>query len=188
MKKIFQKLGGLKYIIVLVAGVLLRLLPFKAPNLEPVMASVMPFAKKNGYVSGFIFGFLSMVLFDLVDSEVGPWTWGTGIVYGLIGAFAYSFFKNKSPRPINFLTYSIMGTLLYDALTGLTLGPIFFNQTFMSALMGQIPFTAIHLLGNSVLALSLSPLLYRWLATNPKLETKILISQTNQSQTQKIVS
>lgn len=183
IKKIFQKIGGIKYFIVLIAGILLRLLPFKAPNLEPVMAGVMPFAKKNGYLSGFIFGFISMALFDFVDGDVGPWTWITATIYGGIGAGAYYFLKNKSPRPLNFFTYSIIGTLIFDALTGLTTGPLFFGQPFLVALTGQIPFTLIHLLGNGVLALTLSPLLYHWLIKNPNLAFKKISLPTKTSET-----
>lgn len=167
-----KKLGGLKYLIALAAGIALRFLPFKAPNIEPVMAATMPMAKKNGAISGFLFAFLSMILFDVIDGKVGPWTWITALVYGSIGVSAYYFFKNKSSRPLNYFAFSIVGTLAFDALTGLTIGPLFFNQPFMIALIGQIPFTLIHLAGNSVLALAVSPLIYHWLVLNPKLATK----------------
>ena len=167
-----KKIGGLKYLIVLTGGILLRFIPFRAPNLEPIMAATMPLAKKYGRLSGFSFGFLSMILFDFFDGKVGAWTWVTAVAYGLIGLAAYSFFKNKQNRPLNYLAFSVVGTIVYDALTGLTVGPIFFHQPFMVALIGQIPFTLIHLAGNSVLALAVSPLIYRWLVLNPKLETQ----------------
>ena len=172
MKKIFNKFGGLKYLTVLIGGILLRFIPFRAPNLEPVMASAMPFAKKYGRLSGFSFAFLSMVLFDILDGKVGAWTWITATVYGLIGIAAAIYFKNKSNHPLNYLKFSVVSTLAFDALTGLTLGPLLFHQPFMVALIGQIPFTLIHLAGNSVLALAVSPLIYRWLVLSPKLETK----------------
>ena len=172
MKKTFNRFGGLKYLIVLTGGILLRFIPFRAPNLEPVMAATMPFAKKYGRLSGFSFVFLSMVLFDFFDGKVGTWTWVTAIAYGLIGLAAYSFLKNKQNRPLNYLAFSVVGTIVYDALTGLTIGPLVFHQPFMVALIGQIPFTLIHLAGNSVLALAVSPLIYRWLALSPKLETQ----------------
>ncbi len=170
--KSWEGKSGLKYLTVLVGGILLRFIPFRAPNLEPVMASTLPFAKKYGRINAFFFAFLSMVLFDILDGKVGPWTWITAIVYGGIGIGAYYFLKNKSAQPLNFLTCSIIGTIVYDALTGLTIGPIFFNQTFAVALAGQIPFTLIHLVGNSVMALAVSPLIYRWLVLNPKLKTQ----------------
>lgn len=48
---------------------------------------------------------------------------------------------------------------MYDILTGLTVGPLFFQQPFLQALMGQIPFTVLHLSGNVTLALILSPII-----------------------------
>lgn len=168
MKKLNQKIGGLKYFIILVAGIALRFLPFKAPNIEPVMASTMPLAKKYGHTSAFIFAFLSMALFDVIDGEVGAWTWVTAVVYGVIGITASYYFKNKSNRPINYLKFSIVSTLAFDALTGLTIGPIFYGQSFIIALVGQIPFTAIHLLSNGILAVALSPAIAYWLEMKPK--------------------
>jgi len=49
--------------------------------------------------------------------------------------------------------------------TGLTLGPLFFNQPFAIALAGQVPFTALHLLGNVGLAFFVSPLVNKWIST-----------------------
>ncbi|MEK7138276.1 MAG: ECF transporter S component [Patescibacteria group bacterium] len=168
MKKFIQKIGGLKYFTILIAGIALRFLPIKAPNIEPVMASTMPLAKKYGRTSGFIFAFLSMFLFDIIDGEVGAWTWVTAIVYGAIGIAASYYFKNRSNRPLNYLKFSIINTLAFDTLTGLTIGPIFYGQSFMIALVGQIPFTAIHLLGNGILAVALSPAIAYWLELKPR--------------------
>ena len=42
----------------------------------------------------------------------------------------------------------------------------------MEALVGQIPFTLRHLLGNIILALVVSPAIEWWVITNPKLETR----------------
>ncbi len=108
MINLFKKFGGLKYFTILVAGILIRFLPLKAPNIEPVMASTMPLAKKYGRLSAFTFAFLSMILFDLIDGEVGAWTWVTAIVYGTIGIAASYYFKNKSNRPLNYLKFSIV--------------------------------------------------------------------------------
>ena len=174
--KSWEGKSGLKYFTILIAGIALRFLPFKAPNIEPVMASTMPLAKKYGRTSGFIFAFLSMVLFDIIDGEVGAWTWVTAVVYGAVGIAASYYFKNKSNRPLNYLKFSIVSTLAFDALTGLTIGPLFFNQPFMTALIGQIPFTAIHLLGNGILALALSPVIFYWLELKPKLAIPTAIS------------
>lgn len=181
MQKFLTKIPNIKYFIILAAGIAVRFLPIKAPNIEPVMASTMPLAKKYGRVSAFAFGFLSMVLFDVIDGEVGAWTWVTAVVYGAIGLAAAYYFKNKSNRPLNYLKFSIISTLAFDALTGLTIGPIFYGQTFMVALIGQIPFTAIHLLGNGILAIALSPAIAYWLEREPKGAPKTYHSLASQN-------
>ncbi len=43
------------------------------------------------------------------------------------------------------------------------------GQPFMVALMGQIPFTLLHLAGSVTFAVFLSLALYRWAASNEKL-------------------
>jgi hypothetical protein len=42
-------------------------------------------------------------------------------------------------------------------MTGPTIGPIFFHQSLMGSIIGQIPFTLLHLLGNIIFAILLSP-------------------------------
>jgi hypothetical protein len=62
--------------------------------------------------------------------------------------------------------------LVYDAVTGIGTGMLFFHQTFMMTFIGQIPFTMYHLAGNIVLSIIVSPVLYRWVLNNPKMETR----------------
>ena len=50
-----------------------------------------------------------------------------------------------------------------QAVTGLTIGPLLFHQSFIVSLIGQIPFTLLHLLGNVSFAIVLSPAIERWL-------------------------
>lgn len=54
------------------------------------------------------------------------------------------------------------------------MGPIFFQQSFMSALTGQFIFTIYHLLGNISLALLFSPVVYRYIVVNPKVSFNYL--------------
>ena len=69
-------------------------------------------------------------------------------------------------KRINYVKFAVIGTLFFDAITGLTVGPLFFNQSFMSALIGQIPFTILHLIGNVSFAFVVSPILYTYISTN----------------------
>ncbi|HLP86452.1 MAG TPA: hypothetical protein VK153_01080 [Candidatus Paceibacterota bacterium] len=173
-----MKKNWLKYSITFFTVLLLRLLPFRAPNVEPVMASIMPLGKVYGGFMAFLFGVLSIVAYDSVTSGFGVWTVITALVYGLIGFWTQSYFKNKSGWK-SYASYAIIATITYDALTGLTLGPIFFGQSFMVSLVGQIPFTVLHLIGNISFAIVLSPIIEGWLVKERKVvnvEKVVLVS------------
>ena len=157
-------------IIGLLTCLFIRLIPFRAPNVEPILATQMPFAKKYGAFTGFIFGVLSIIFYDLLTGTAGPWTLFTATAYGLLGFLAALFFKKRSASRKNFVSFAVLGTLFYDAITGLTVGPLFFHQSFMIALVGQIPFTALHLVGNVTFALLISPAVYSFLIKNQKLK------------------
>lgn len=152
----------LKYILTFISVLLIRLIPFRAPNVEPLMAVIMPVGKTYGGIVSFVFGSLSIIIYDLLTSGIGTWTFFTGINYGLIGLLSYWILKNKSGWK-SYASYAVIATIAYDAITGLIPGPLFYNQPFIIALVGQIPFTEMHLLGNVSFAILLSPLLEKWL-------------------------
>jgi hypothetical protein len=157
----------LKYTTAFVGVLLIRLIPFRAPNLEPLMAIVMPFGKVYGGVMSFIFGALSIIIFDSITSGIGVWTLITALAYGVVGYGAQSYFKNRSGWK-SYASYAVMATIFYDAITGLTIGPLFFHQSFIVSLIGQVPFTALHLLGNVSFAIILSPVIERWAVKSKK--------------------
>ena len=159
----------LKFIIGWVVCLAIRLVPFRPPSLEPIMTTTMPFAKQYGGVAGFIFGSASMILYDAVQGKVGSWTWITAFAYGAVGWGAAVFLKSRPAKIRWFVSYAIIGTLVFDIATGLSVGPLFFGQPFIEAVVGQIPFTLIHLSTNVMLAATVSPLVYRWVVANPRL-------------------
>lgn len=176
------KKNWFKFVAGFIVCLLIRLIPFRPPNIEPILATQMPFSKAYGKIAGFLFAFLSMVLYDILTGKVGMWTFITASVYGLLGLWASLYFKNKNNSPWNYAKFAVMGTLAFDIVTGLSVGPIFFHQPFMEALVGQIPFTALHLAGNVGFAVVLSPLIYRFVIENKKLETESLIMIFNPKQ------
>lgn len=153
----------IKYTITFVSVMVFRLMPFRAPNVEPIMATIMPLGKVYGSVMSFVFGFLSIALYDSVTSGFGIWTLITALAYGALGVGATYFFKNRSGWK-NYALYAVIATIFYDAVTGLTIGPLFFHQSFMVSLVGQVPFTVLHLLGNVSFAIVLSPVIEKWMA------------------------
>ncbi|HTY39567.1 MAG TPA: hypothetical protein VMC43_00530 [Candidatus Paceibacterota bacterium] len=166
-----DKKNWLKFVIGWVVVFAVRLFPFRPPNVEPVLATLMPFSKRFGYWSSFLFGFLSIGLFDLATGKLGQWTLLTGITYGLVGVGAAYFFRKRNATALSFAAYGFIGTIAYDAVTGLSMGPLFFGQSLSDAFFGQIPFTLAHLAGTLVLAVLVSPALYRWVVENKRLET-----------------
>jgi uncharacterized membrane protein len=171
-----------KYIVGFIACLLIRLIPFRPPNIEPILATQMPFSKAYGKIAGFLFAFLSMVIFDIITGKVGMWTFITASAYGLLGLWASIYFKNKNNSSWNYAKFAVMGTLAFDIVTGLSVGPLFFHQPFIEALIGQIPFTALHLIGNIGFAVVFSPLLYKYVIENKKFESESLITIFNPKQ------
>ena len=170
------KKNWLKFIIGLVACLLIRLIPFRPPNIEPILATQMPFSKAYGALAGFSFAFLSIIVYDLLTNTLGIWTLITASAYGALGLWAAFYFKNKKGNAWDYARFAVVGTLFFDAVTGLSVGPLFFGQSFSEAFLGQIPFTAMHLLGNVAFALILSPALYRYVIRSEKLETAAIIN------------
>ena len=166
----------LKYAIGFIVNFSIRLIPFRPPNVEPIMATLMPFSKKYGYFGGFMFAFLSIALFDAFTSKLGMWTIITAVTYGAIGLASAWFFSTRKSGIRNYAAFAIAGTILYDAIT-MTTGPWLFGQTWAETIIGQIPFTALHLAGNIAFAIIMSPTLYSLVVDNKSLDTDVLIQK-----------
>ncbi|MEI6580961.1 MAG: hypothetical protein WCO07_02190 [bacterium] len=174
-----------KILIVFVGCLLFRLIPLRAPNVEPIMASIMPIGstcagrRKYGAFVAFAFGFLSIFLYDLI-THFGAWTWVAAITYGVIGVGAYFYFERVKAKALNFVIFTLFATVVFDFITGVLFAPMF-GQTMWSAFILQIPFTALHLAGNIGFALTLSPILTRWLISEkvlfPKKLTRTILAE-----------
>jgi uncharacterized membrane protein len=136
------------------------------------MASILPLGRKYGHLVGFLFGFLSIFLYDSI-THFGSWTWIAGITYGLIGVVSTFYFSKFKSSVFNFVIFAFIATIAFDLITGVLFAPIF-GQTIFNALVLQIPFTILHLAGNIGFALTLSPILSRWLSTEKVFSLKPL--------------
>jgi uncharacterized membrane protein len=162
--------GLLKYTAGFVGTLVFRLLsPFLGLwNVSPLMATELAGAKAYGpWVAG-LYGALSMVLLDLLVGKVGMWTFVTALTYGLVGVGGAYFFKGRSATAWNFVLASIVGTLFFDLVTGVLMGPVLFGQSFATAALGQIPFTLRSLAGNVFFAIVVAPWFYSKVMENPK--------------------
>jgi len=156
-----QMKNWVKYITAFLVVFAIRMIPFRAPNVEPIMATLMPLGKIYGKVMTFVFGFASIALYDVFTSGFGIWTLITALAYGSLGLGASYFFQNRSGVKF-YVLYAVIATIFYDIITGLTIGPLFFHQSFVVSLTGQIPFTILHLLSNVSFAIVLTPLIEKW--------------------------
>lgn len=161
-----------KYFIGLIVVLVLRIIPHP-PNVEPIMATMMPFSKK-WFLGGVIFTFLAMFLFDFFTGTIGLWSVFTIGTYCLLSVLAGFYFKKRSGVK-HYVGFAVVGTLIYDFITGVIGSSVFFGMPISVAFFGQIPFTLYHLAGNIVLAAVVSPLLYKWVIDNPKMETEKII-------------
>jgi uncharacterized membrane protein len=158
-----------KYIVGLLLVLLFRLVP-RPPNVEPITATMMPYSKKWGSMAGIVFCLISVLGYDLISGSFGVWSFITAGTFCLLGLLSGFYFKNRESNIKNYLIFAIFATLLYDAITGLGIGTVFFGQNFVQALVGQVPFTLYHLAGNIVFATVLSPALFRWVVENEKFD------------------
>jgi len=175
-KYMFKKIeNSVRFFFGLITCILLRLVqPF--PNVEPIMATMMPFAGKFGKVSGFLFASVSLVSFDFISGRLGMWTVYTGIAYGLVGIAASVFLggiRNVSRR--HFVAFAFFGTIFYDAVTAFFFG-LQFHQPLLMTAVAQVPFTLYHLAGNLVFAAAVSPLIQKHIVENKSLALSALVS------------
>ena len=131
--------------------------PFRMPNVEPLLASVMPVSARMPRWAGMLFATSGIVVYDTVTSGVGVWTLVTAIAFGMIAFASHYYFSAKRQTRAHFVGFGIASTLWYDAVTGLTIGPLFWHQSLIQAIVGQIPFTLLHLVGTTLFAIVLSP-------------------------------
>ena len=170
-----NKKNYFRLVLGLVLCLFVRLIPLRAPNIEPILATLMPVSRASGSFVGFSFAVLSILLYDVLTGTLGVQTFFTVFSYGILGLWAAYYFSAKGGSASggkndkwSYVRFAIMGTLFYDALTGLTIGPILFHQSFFGSLIGQIPFTALHLSGNVAFAFILSPAIYNFLVKKRK--------------------
>lgn len=165
-------MGRLGFFKVIFAGILCnlyRLLRF-IPNNDPVMGAMLPFSKKSPWVSG-AFAALTMASFDLITGTLGIWTIVTSITYGLLGvAFGFAYGRMKRVGMREYLASGIIGVIAFDFITGPVASSFFFKIGFWEALLGQVPFTLLHLLSVTFFVALLVPLLDRTIIENRALE------------------
>lgn len=141
------------------------------PNNDPIMSMALPFSKRSSALTSFAFPFVTMVSFDFVTGFVGTWTVVTSFTYGFIGLFFHYYLKDKEKVGIKrYLGCGVLGVLVFDFITGVLATPLMFGMSLETAFIGQIPFTAMHLLTTCAFILVVTPLLDKQVLLNAKLD------------------
>jgi uncharacterized membrane protein len=164
----------MKYFLSLLVCVFVRLAP-RPPNIEPIMFTAMPLSKEFGKYAGFIYASFAIILLDTLQGRIGYWTVYTSFVYGLVGyASALWLSRQKTTKGKDYAVFAFFATIFYDMTTALIFG-FQFGQGLEATLVGQVPFTLYHLIGNLIFAYFLSPIVHKWVIANPRLELNLAI-------------
>lgn len=150
------------YLISLCVCILIRVIPGRPPNVEPILATVMPLSREFGLLDSAIFAALNILLFDLMIGQFGSWSIVGAATYAAIAAIGSIYLKNVTGLK-GYLSYSVIGIVFFDFVTGVLVGSFMLDQSLTEAFTLQIPFTINHVLGTLVMALVLSPILEKWL-------------------------
>lgn len=139
------------------------------PNNDPIMSMALPYSRRSSALTSFAFPFITMASFDVLTG-FGPWTIVTAGTYGLIGLAFHFLLKDRKRMNIqSYMRYGVAGVLVFDFVTGVVATPFLYGGTFEQSLIGQIPFTILHLLSTSLFILIVTPLLDKEVLLNKRL-------------------
>lgn len=167
----------LKYVLGILFCNALRFLRF-IPNNDPIMACMLPFSRHGKWWQGALFALLTMVSFDFITMKVGMWTAVTALTYAGLGImFHFAYKRIGKVKLKHYIGSGVIGVLIFDFVTGILFGPAMFGMSFAQALIGQIPFTIMHLLTATFFIILLAPLLDRAIVGNPSLEDSAVLNR-----------
>ena len=109
-------------------------------------------------VNGFLFIASQFFCFDYLTNALGIWTILIAIAYSAIEFGLNHYTRQHSYTLSNGLLYTAIAVLSFDCIS-MTIGPLFFQQPLLSAVIGQIPFTLEHLVRASIFTTALNMLL-----------------------------
>ena len=140
--------------------IIFRVVMAPLPNAEPIMLFTIVAGLVNGHRCGFVTGVTSLSVSDVLIGMAGPWTFYTSLTFGLVGLMCGLLGKTKIKwNRKNLVLLAAIMTIFYDLVT-MTIFAIQFMTPFPVALMGQIPFTIMHL-SNCVLVFLIAPFLIK---------------------------
>jgi predicted membrane protein len=141
------------------------------------MGVMLPYAKQEKWWAAPLFAFITMASFDLITWKVGIWTIVTSLTYAGIGLLFYFYYKKKKKVGLKeYLGSGVVGVLIFDFITGPIMSSWLFQMPFEVALVGQVPFTLLHLASVSIFIVILTPLLDKHLVNSESLDDSRVFS------------
>jgi len=140
------------------------------PNNDPIMSALLPFSKQDKWIHSMLFPLIAMISFDLITFKVGYWTIGTALTYSFIGLMIHFYLRNRKASMKTYFGLGVAGILFFDLVTGVIMGPMLFGQNFWIALLGQIPFTLLHLASGTLYIALITPFLDKHVIASKNLE------------------
>ena len=175
-----SRVGIIKFLIGILLSNVIRFARF-IPNNDPIMAIMLPYAKSDKKYKAVLFPFITMVSFDLITGMLGIWTLITALTYAGLGLlFTQFFFKEKKISIFKYLKGGIIGVLIFDFITGVIAMPFMFGMSFELALIGQVPFTLMHLLTVGIFIIVITPLYDKHVIKNISLEDLAFFNKLKQ--------
>jgi hypothetical protein len=105
-----------------------------------------------------------MLAYDFLTTGLGLASLITAPAYALVAGVGANLARRYPSREL----WLVAGlTVVYDILTGLTIGPLCFGQALAVAAVGQASFTLSHVAGNVTLTALVSPWIEHWLTVEP---------------------
>lgn len=166
-----MEFGVFRFAISILISNVIRLFAF-IPNNDPIMALMLPYSKKKNKLAAFLFPFITMVSFDVITGHLGLLTLITSLTYGSLGLLFVFIYKNRKVGIKSYLLSGMLGVVIFDFITGCIAFPILFNMSFEQAIIGQMPFTLIHLATVSAFILIITPLVDKHVLNNKNLFDK----------------
>lgn len=148
------------------------------PNNDPIMGFMLPFSRQDKWWQGSLFALITMISFDVITMRLGLWTITTALTYASLGLLFHLIYKKVGKVKLkHYLGSGVLGVLIFDFVTGVVFGPAMFGMSFLQALIGQIPFTLMHLITVSAFILIVTPVLDRAIVNNPVLEDSAVLNK-----------
>jgi len=129
------------------------------PNIEMLMPFVLAAGLAGGPLYGLALGGCVRGLYDVYQGWAGPWTLLTAPSYAVVGlVVGFAGLRWKVRSRTGMMALAGAATLVYDVLTMALFG-LWMGMPLQVLVVGQVPFSIMHVAGNMLFCFLLAPTL-----------------------------